>query len=53
MYSKEEKLTLEKQVAITKKAYDILRIQKRKQKISLAKIVCNLILEKYESEDLI
>jgi hypothetical protein len=46
-YSKEEKLLLTKQVALTKDVYNILRKQKIKQKISLAKIVCNLIIEKY------
>jgi len=49
-YKKEEKLNLEKQVRITREAYDLLREQKRKQKISLAKIVCNLIVEKYGNE---
>ena len=46
-YKKEEKLNLEKKVFITKEVYDILREQKRKQKISMAKIVCNLIINKY------
>ena len=48
MYEKEEKLIFHKQVALTKKVYDILRKEKRRQKISMAKIVCNLVLEKYE-----
>jgi hypothetical protein len=48
MYTKEEKLKLAKKVFITDKVYDILREEKKNQKISMAKIVCNLILEKYE-----
>jgi len=47
IYSKEEKLKLAKQIAVTKEVYNILRKQKRLQKISLAKIVCNAIIEKY------
>jgi len=47
MYSKEEELILDEKVYITKEVKYILRQQKRKQKISMAKIVCNLILEKY------
>ena len=47
-YKKEEILELSKQVRVTKKVYSVLRDQKREQKISLAKIVCNLVLEKYE-----
>ena len=49
IYGKEEKLELTKQVAITEEVYKILRKEKTKQKISLAKIVCNLIIEKYET----
>lgn len=48
MYSKEEKLKLAKKVFITNEVYKILRLEKKKQGISMAKIVCNLILEKYE-----
>lgn len=47
-YKKDEKLILEKQVRITKEAYEILRDQKKEQGISMAKIICNLISEKYE-----
>jgi hypothetical protein len=36
-----------KAIWLTKEVYAILRSQKRKQKISMAKIVCNLIIEKY------
>ena len=49
IYEKEERLELTKQVAITEEVYKILRKEKTKQKISLAKIVCNLIIEKYET----
>ena len=47
-YKIEEKLNLTKQVRITEEVYSILRREKRKKKISMAKIVCNLIIEKYE-----
>jgi len=47
-YSKEEKLLIYKRIGVTKEIYVILRNQKRKQKISMAKIVCNAIAEKYE-----
>ncbi|MDA3840264.1 MAG: hypothetical protein PF572_04190 [Patescibacteria group bacterium] len=46
-YSNEEKLVITKLVGITKDVYDVLRKEKRKQKISMAKIVCNLILDKF------
>lgn len=48
-YKKEDELELPKQVRITQEVYDILRKQKAEQEISMAKIVCNLILEKYEN----
>ena len=44
----EEKLNLEKKVRVTKEVYNILREQKRRQKISMAKIICNLVKEKYD-----
>lgn len=48
-YKEEEKLVLHsKPIRVTKKVYDILRKEKTKQKISMAKIVCNLIIEKYD-----
>lgn len=48
-HKKEERLVLfKKPVRITKQCYNILRKQKTKQKISMAKIVCNLILKEYE-----
>lgn len=48
-YSKEERLVLTKLVGITKETYNVLRKEKRKQKISMAKIVCNIILEKFNN----
>lgn len=48
IYRENEELKLHKQIAVTKEVYNILRQQKRKQKISMAKIVCNAIIEKYE-----
>lgn len=46
-YTNGEKLKLTKLVGVTKEVYNILRDQKRKQKISMAKIICNAIIEKY------
>lgn len=48
IHKKEEKLELKKKVYITEDVYKLLRQQKTKQKISLAKIVCNLVIEKYD-----
>jgi len=52
-YTKEERLDLDSKVYITKKVKDILDAEQKKLrdsgvKMSVAKIVCNLILEKYE-----
>lgn len=47
MYQKGERLKLTKLVRITKEEYELLKVQKKKQGISMAKIVCNLIIEKY------
>jgi len=47
VYKTEEKLILPRKVYITEQEYKTLRIQKGEQKISMAKIVCNLIIEKY------
>lgn len=46
-YSKDEQLILTNKVYLTKEAYDLLRVEKKKQEMSLAKIVSNLIIEKY------
>lgn len=48
-YNKEDKLELPRKVYVTKEVYELLRKQKTKQKISMAKIVCNLIIENYET----
>jgi len=47
MYSKEEQLEIYKRIGITKEVYKLLRAEKRKQKISMAKIICNLTLKTY------
>jgi len=47
MYKKEEKLRLVKQIAVTKKVYKILRRAKKLEGVSMAKIVCNLVIENY------
>ena len=47
LYSNEEKLNINKRIGVTKEVYNILRQQKRKQKISMAKIICNAIIKKY------
>lgn len=44
---KETKLELPEKVYLTEEAYILLREQKDKQEISMAKIVCNLIMDKY------
>lgn len=46
-YSKEEKLVLTNKASVTKEVYKILRKEKSRQKISMAKIVCNLVIEAY------
>jgi hypothetical protein len=48
MYQKEQQLNLgDKPIRVTKEVYDILRKKKRETKLSMAKLVCNLVLEKY------
>ena len=42
-----ERLKLKRKVWVTDEVYKLLRKQKTKQKISMAKIACNLIIEKY------
>jgi len=46
-YSNEENLILTKQVGITKEVYEILRREKKKQGISMAKIICNTMIKQY------
>jgi hypothetical protein len=52
MYSNEEQLDIAQRIGVTQEVYDLLREEKRRlakigQKQSMAKIVCNLVLEKY------
>jgi hypothetical protein len=47
IYYRQPELEQYRAVWLTKEVYNILRDQKRLQKISLAKIVCNAIIEKY------
>ena len=52
-YQDYERLEMYKPVGLNKEAYDLIKAEKQrlkkeeKRKASLAKIVCNLILEKY------
>ena len=39
-----------KSIWLTKEAYNLVKDQKKKQKKSMAKIVCDLIIEKYGNE---
>ena len=48
---KTEKLELAGKVYLTEEAYILLREQKDKQGISMAKIVCNLIMDKYGKKE--
>lgn len=50
-YKREEKLKLTDKVFITKEIKNILRKQKSKQGISMAKIVCNAIIKLYARDD--
>lgn len=46
---KEIRLNLVKKIGVTKEVYKILKSQKKKQEKSMAKLVCELVLEKYEN----
>jgi len=55
MYTREENLKIFKRIGVTKDVYCVLRnikmeSIKKKRKISMAKIICNLVLEKYGDE---
>jgi hypothetical protein len=55
MYTREENLKIFKRIGVTKEVYGILRNKKmesikKKSKISMAKIICNLVLENYGNE---
>jgi len=52
MYSDEEYLLVDKRIGITKEVYQIIKKEKKKlreqgRRVSMAKIVCNAIMEKY------
>jgi len=47
MYKREEKLDIYRRIGVTKDVYVILRKRKSKTKISMAKLICNLVLKKY------
>jgi hypothetical protein len=51
MYDREINLDLTARIGVTKEVYQLLRQERRKQKISMAKIICNLILEKYGNQE--
>ena len=44
---REPELDQYRSIWLTKEGYTLLRKEKRKQKISMAKIICNLILKEY------
>ena len=46
-YKREEKLNIYRRIGVTKLVYNLLRKQKRKTKLSMAKDVCNLVLKDY------
>lgn len=50
MYTREEQLVIAARVGLTKEAYETLRRQKRKTKLSMAKLISNLILKTYGDE---
>ena len=58
MYSDGEYLKLNNRVGITKEVYDILKKEKKrlfkeeKRRISMAKIVCNLVIKNYGQRNL-
>lgn len=49
MYTQQQELEIYKRIGVTREVYDTLRDQKRQTKQSMAKIICNLVLEKYGS----
>jgi len=51
LHSKEERLILKKKVYVTDEVFETLLVEKKRQKISMAKIVCNLIIEKYVNRE--
>jgi len=49
MYKREEQLNIYRRIGVTKDVYDVLRKQKRKIKLSMAKLICNLVLKTYDT----
>lgn len=54
MYTREEELEIYARIGVTEEVYEILKAEKRRlgkmgKKMSMAKLVCNLVLEKYDS----
>ena len=49
-YTKEERLDLQRRVAITVRVHELLREASKQEGVSMAKIVCNLVLEKYDKK---
>ena len=50
MYEPEDVLDQYRSFWVPKEVYDILRREKRRQKISMAKIVANLVIQEYGHE---
>lgn len=55
MHNPEEQLELTKQVRVTDEVHDILKSEKRRlrkagQSVSIAKIVCNLVLKELNNK---
>jgi len=50
LYDETKPLVLEKTVAVTKEVHDILKKTTRGKNISMAKLVCNLIIERYGND---
>lgn len=48
-YKREEKLNIYRRIGVTKPVYAALRKQKKKVKLSMAKLICNLVLKTYTS----
>ena len=43
-------LNIYKRIGVTKEVYEILRQQKKKQKKSMARIICDLVLKNFRKE---
>lgn len=50
MKNRKTELNLEKRLGITKEVHELLRKERKKQKKSMARIVNDLIIEKYANE---